>query len=392
MPKSASLRPKHRPSRAAQCKDAWEISIPPHLSPTGKRQQLFFATQAEALIQSNALKVRKDNFGTSLSVLSPVRIHEAAKAFEIVDGLGISLLDAVKAYVPIYQARTISVNLGEAFDQYIQLRQQRVTRRHLRKLQYTKERLTHVLETPCCDLQRADLEPAFLGLTVSMHYCTIRCLRAVLNFAIRRKWAKENPALEIDLIPLLQQEVQVFEVEEVRTLLEYTLENNLKFLPFRLFSFFCGIRSEEIRRVDWCDVHFAEKRIVLRAEHTKTKSRRIIDLSDNLLEWLTEYQVRSGNTAGLIVPWKPDALRHNHLKNYRAAGLKRWIKSGARHSYCSYWLAKHESIDRLIAQSGHAHPRIMQKHYQCNVPKEEALKYWEIRPPRRAANVIAMRA
>jgi hypothetical protein len=54
------------------------------------------------------------------------------------------------------------------------------------------------------------------------------------------------------------------------------------------------------------------------------------------------------------MPFTADDLRNRHRANWiRVVGAdkdgkpkRRWIQQGMRHSFCSYWLAEHEDIDR----------------------------------------------
>jgi hypothetical protein len=52
-----------------------------------------------------------------------------------------------------------------------------------------------------------------------------------------------------------------------------------------------------------------------------------------------------------------------------------------RHSFCSYWLAKHKSVNKLLLQSGHSSLDVMWQHYHEGVSEEEAEKFWSIFPP-----------
>src|SRR5262249_57613070 len=79
---------------------------------------------------------------------------------------------------------------------------------------------------------------------------------------------------------------------------------------------------------------------------TKHRRKRFVDLSDNAIAWLTEYQARGGNMVGLVAPWTPQIRRTKHRTSYKAVGIKKWIQQGARHSYCSYWLAKHKDANK----------------------------------------------
>jgi hypothetical protein len=53
----------------------------------------------------------------------------------------------------------------------------------------------------------------------------------------------------------------------------------------------------------------------------------------------------------------------------------RWIQQGMRHSFCSYWLAFHEDIDRLVIQSGHESKEVMWRNYYRATTKAKAEKF-----------------
>jgi hypothetical protein len=77
------------------------------------------------------------------------------------------------------------------------------------------------------------------------------------------------------------------------------------------------------------------------------------------------------------------------LRNWRSQRLVpfikvrkviRWIQQGMRHSYCSYWLALHNDIDRLVLQSGHESKEVMWRSYYRAATKAQAEKFWSIEP------------
>ena len=132
---------------------------------------------------------------------------------------------------------------------------------------------------------------------------------------------------------------------------------------------------------------------MLRAEVTKTKRKRFIELSDNATQWLLEYQARGGRMEGLVAPWSQDLRYRKNRRNYRAAGVRKWIQQGARHSYCSYWLAMYRDVNKLVLQSGHTDADTMWTRYHAGVTEAEAAKFWAIRPTSRlASNVVPMTA
>jgi hypothetical protein len=68
-------------------RNLWVVNIPKELSDTGTRRQLFFETKGEATTAYDRLKARRDNFGTSLTAITPAKIAEAVKAYNLLDPL-----------------------------------------------------------------------------------------------------------------------------------------------------------------------------------------------------------------------------------------------------------------------------------------------------------------
>jgi integrase len=384
--RSATLKPKHRAGRVSP----WCVSVPPALSPTGKRQELFFATKAQAQNACEQLKARRDNFGVSLNTMSAARIAEAAESYKLLEPYGIGLLDCVRAHVAILAQRQSSVTLGEAFDHFAELKKAK-SEKYTQEIRQVRARFGSILDRLVCDIQPADLETTLNTMPPSSRNAAMRRLRSVFNLAIKRAWmpAGSSPITRMDFADTEKDEVEVFSVADVQKLLDHALTHDLEFLPFRVFTFFCGIRPEgELSRLNWADVNIAGKEVVLPAAITKTKRKRAVKLSDNALAWLSEYQARGGNMTGLVAPWSKQILRNKHRTNYKAAGIKKWIQQGARHSFCSYWLTHHKSIDGLILQTGHDNAKVMWQRYYGFVSETEAEKFWSIRPPAIPTNVV----
>ena len=394
MPRSSSLKPAFRQERADKGLLSWCVNVPPELSSTGKRQQLYFASKTEARIQSDQLKVRRSNFGDSMGAMTPVRIAKAAEAYKLLDPLAIDLLDVVRLHVASVAARTSSVTLGQAFDRFLESKSSRSVK-YQKEIRLAKGTFEPLLDRMVCDVRHDELESLLSPLPDSVRNAKMRRLCSVFNLAIKRGWMPcKNPVTALDYAQTRKGEVEVFPVETVQRMLEDALENDLEFLPYRVFAFFCGIRPEgELERLDWSDVRISEKLVVLRAEVTKTKRKRFIELSDNATQWLLEYQARGGRMEGLVAPWSQDLRYRKNRRNYRAAGVRKWIQQGARHSYCSYWLAMYRDVNKLVLQSGHTDADTMWTRYHAGVTEAEAAKFWAIRPTSRlASNVVPMTA
>jgi hypothetical protein len=149
MPRTSNLKPTSRPERAAKGLAAWVVNVPGELSPTGKRQQLFFSTKAEAQTECEKLKARKDNFGVSLTVMTAARIAEAAESYKLLDLAADkrTLLEIVRAGLDLEQKRTASIPFGRLFQEYCDSRPAKTSSKHARSLRYTAERFAPTVLT-----------------------------------------------------------------------------------------------------------------------------------------------------------------------------------------------------------------------------------------------------
>ena len=158
-------------------------------------------------------------------------------------------------------------------------------------------------------------------------------------------------------------------------------------MPFLAISFFCGLRRSEALRVDWSALDLHENFVKLPAAITKTRQTRYIEISENCRSWIAPYAMESGP----VVPFTSDSLR-KHLNTLKPIHKIRTVKHGARHSFASYWLAKHGDINQLCLFLGHDDPGTTFRHYAKAATKREAEKFWAIMPKRiRAKNVVTFR-
>jgi integrase len=240
-----------------------------------------------------------------------------------------------------------------------------------------------------------DLETVLSGLKPSVRNAFRRYVRAVFNYGLRQDYVRENPAMKIEADELVRGETEIFHPKQVEKMLAHALEHNLTLLPYRVFTFFCGIRPEgEMERLEWSHVSLTDRVVDLPADITKKKRRRVVDLSESAVAWLQEYANRGGEMVKRVVPFTPAELRKHHRANYRAAGVEKWIQQGARHSFCSYWMSHNNNdVDRLVILSGHESKEVMWNCYYRAASKAEASKFWSIIPPKKPdAKVIAFAA
>ena len=142
--------------------------------------------------------------------------------------------------------------------------------------------------------------------------------------------------------------------------------------PFFAIWGFAGLRSEEIRRLDWRDVNLDRGFIVIEAEKAKTKRRRLVPISENLAAWLRPIAQESGAVLGLY---------NTHMGCHKVcdrAGVA-WKRNAFRHSYVSYRLAITNDAAKVALEAGHD-AQVMFAHYRELVRPDQAQEWFSIFP------------
>ena len=392
MSHSPTLKPTLRTDRQRQGVAPWVVNVPPNLSSTGKRRQLFFPSKAEAATVCEQLKARKDNFGNSLVTLTPAKIAEAAEAYKLLGDGDVSLLSVVHYYLSAQRQRSASIPFRELCSLYIESKQNRA-KKHLKGLRHTMGRFPSLHDRLVSDISHNDLESLLAPISPGGRNAVMSHLRAFFNYGIKRGYLTENPISRLDFIELPPQEVEIVPPEDVAKILGMALASNLGLLPYLVLGFFCGIRPEgELGLLQWSDVDLQGKSVTIRSTISKTKRRRFPELSENAIAWLEAYRQRGGQCEGPIVTYSARTLARRRLDNRLAAGITHWPNSAMRHSYCSYWLAMHKDINKLVLQSGHTSVDTMWRHYHRGTTEAEAKKFWGIMPPSNANNIVRITA
>jgi integrase len=373
MSKETKLKPRW--DEGAQ---AYRLNIPANLSHTGKRRQQYFGTKAEANNEAEKLKARKDNFGVlTASMLSPDQISEASEAFKTIAGLGVSLLTVCKEYATAHALRTVSVTIKELCEAFIGSRDTKP--RRAQDLWLTANKLPDGM---VADYAPQTVEKAFAGLSVGAVREHYKRARAMFSYAVKKGWMATNPVLRIDIPTTKRDEVVIAAPETLEKLFTNALETGEKeLLPFLALTFFGGIRpghDGEMSKIEWGNINGS---IVLRANQTKTNRKREIKVSPNLRAWLDRYAALGGDCTGKVVKLTEDQLAEKRRANWKAAGFEKIPQDIARHSFCSYLLARDGDLTAALLASGHSSPKIFWAHYYQHSNAEDTARFWGIIPP-----------
>jgi integrase len=229
----------------------------------------------------------------------------------------------------------------------------------------------------------------------------LRNLSVLFSWAVNQHHMAENPCLgmAVDESTKKKSAVRILSIEEARKLLHlvatgFAVEADerekdswrvrfgaisisvppMDLAPTISVGCFGGVRPEESARMTWEMVDFKRKHIDLPAEITKAGERCIVDMADNLVEWLLSCRKEFG-------PLLPVNFRRKRRALCREMNWKEWPDDVLRHSYGSYHLAKHRNAALTAEQMGHKNARMLYSHYREVVKdSDDIASYWNLLP------------
>lgn len=241
-----------------------------------------------------------------------------------------------------------------------------------------------------CNVTTADVQSWLDALKLKpQNYRNFRTvLHTLFAFAVARGYASDNPIEGIERVRVAGGDVEVFTPTEIARLLESARVNYPDFLPCLAIGAFAGLRSAEIERLEWSDVHLAEKFIVVGASKSKTASRRIVPIHDNLAAWLADYSERQGRIwphSSIVFHKRQEAVAANTAidadvaNSIPAKKAVEWKGNGLRHSYASYRFAQIADAGRVAGELGNS-AAVVHRHYRELVKPTDAVKWFSVMP------------
>jgi integrase len=291
----------------------------------------------------------------------------------------IPLADAVRFYAAnrtdIFPSRTV----GQVAEEFVEsLRNRGVSANYASSAKLHLKGLSAKLTGEIADVTVADINGYLNGLktlgAVSKNGIR-RNLVTMFGFAKRQGYLhpdRKTAAEQSEIFKAGETEVQIFTPEEMERLL---LTAHARILPLVAIGAFAGIRSAEIRRLDWEDIKWDRGHIEIAGRKAKTAARRLVPLTDNLKAWLAPWR----EATGPIVPISdtPGALGDLAVKARIPGG---WRQNALRHSFISYRVAETGDVPRTALEAGNS-PKMIFRHYREVVDGEAAKAWFAIMPP-----------
>jgi integrase len=213
-----------------------------------------------------------------------------------------------------------------------------------------------------------------------------RLLVVLFNFAKAQGWLRKNEETAADALGTYkikqQRDVEIYTPAELSRLLNTA---DPDFLPYLVLIAFGGVRREELHKgMSWDAINFERETITVPAAIAKTGRKRKIVMSENLLQWLAPYRVKSGPIFN-IDP------RKRMAKVVKESGVK-WKRNGLRHSFGSYRMEQTKNEGQVALEMGNS-PKVVKDHYFEIVDERAAKAYWSLKPlPKHDRKIVSLMA
>jgi integrase len=284
----------------------------------------------------------------------------------------VSLENAVRFYLSHNSASNGGRSVAELVAHFLAAKKEDgVSEAYYRDLHNRTRTLVEYTEVTAAELT-AELMAAYfkhLDFAEVNHNNQLRVMRVLLNFAKAHGYLSDG----IDCLKSVSQRrvkkssYPIYQPEEFTALLEGA---NTEMLPPLVLLGFCGVRPAEMRRLQWRDVRFNTRTLVLDALKTKTASRRTVPICEAALMWLRPYKGSHGqiwsNTDGR---WSK-SLRHLHQR----VKVKQQ-PNALRHSYISYRLTLTGDVNRTALEAGNS-AAMIHSHYHALVEDPRLASQW----------------
>jgi integrase len=323
----------------------------------------------------------KRQLGAAAFNLTSSQLGEAQNALKRLGEVGRSLTEAVDYFLRHALPAGGTRNLTEIAQEFIQHRRSfkdckvRTITQYESYFKVIKEEFGDV---NLSELKRADIED-WLGemdwspRTRKNYLVT---LTTIFNFALKRDYCGTNAAATIERPILDDKPPGILTIEQTTALLAEAIKSRPEMIVGVAIGLFGGLRRSEICALDWSEIDLEGRTIVVKGTKAKTRKRRVVSVSDNLLDWLKPFAQAQGPVAPNV-----DAFGEKLKELADDAEVTPWPHNALRHSFGSFFYARSKNENLTAAEMGNT-PQVIFKHYRALVKPKETESYWKMQPPK----------
>lgn len=356
----------------------------------GKRKLKSFADFSEAKRYANEVLLAVALDRASVASLSGADVQSYTAARRLLEPLGIPLHEAVEQFVA-KRARELPLpdkRVSELVTDCLEEKKASgLSQRYLETLQYHLNRFAAAFgKTVIASITTGALQEwlahDYRGLRTRNNVRS--SIVTLFHFARARGHLPKHQTTEADDVPRAKDNgvaIEIFTPAEMsRLMATATGEGRLYFA----LAGFAGIRRAEIERLEWRDFNFARRTIEIGKHKSKTRSRRLVPISANLLEWLRPFYGSTGRLFG------GRRIVEDAIANAKAKGGLEWKQNALRHSFASYRMALIGNEARVANEMGTSAQKL-HSNYRELAHKSDA-KTWFAIAPEPSQKVVPMRA
>lgn len=344
--------------------------------------------------------------GQDFSELTDKQRKEATLAVQMAEKEGFNIIEVMNFALPRMKPEGGNITVNKLVAQMLSSKESRFERGDLREHTLKDFRMRSGKFVICFEgrnvstVTTAEIKKWLLDLDLSAR--SIKNYRntvgELFRYALQKEYIFKNPlkGFSDEENKLINggndyNEPEVLTITEAKKLLTIARKHeDIGFLPTVTIGLFCGVRTEELKRMEWHEVRLNEETPFVSIPSTKAKKRRIrhVEIPDNGLAWLKI----CNNRKGKIAPFRDDKEFDNRFKRLlQLAGWMHknedgkirssWKKNCMRHSFGSYDYALHGDPIRTARLLGHkSNDDVLFNHYRALATKAKAQKYFSIKP------------
>lgn len=370
-------------SKGTQFGTSWLVVIPAKVTGSGRiRRQFKDRASALAFAEGEANKAKEQ--GQNAFYLSPEDVIEARQALKLLEGLGISLIEAARYAAKHLRPKGGDISFVALKDRILREKQREGLRpASIQALRFYLSVLANhfgaetLIKTIGYDELSIWIDELHQGGASKRHIRNfIGYARQFFAYAYAHKFVADNPAGRLNGPRVDVKTPVVLKILEVKRLLRAGMSrDHYRLLPAVVLALFCGLRSEELLRLNWAHVDLVTRKVLVPSEVSKTRDPRTIEIPGGAVEFLLTCPKRTGMIA-------PPKFRNLLTGLHKSAGFTDWKKTHAnskRHSFGSYACKLHE-WEWVITSMGNS-VEMLKKHYRdANVTPGQAQEYFALSP------------
>jgi len=354
----------------------------------GKR---WFTSESEAKTAIKVFKAEQKRIGELAGKLSATQANQMLEAEALLSGTGISVLDAIQLAKVEIEKHLATESFGRAFDEYYdqckrehqkKLKESpRKEPKHLWAVGQTRALFSDFRDVLLTEITAEQLEEKLDRNKSSQFNKHLAHLKAVFNYAKRKKWIQENPVQEINKESIHTRESRAYRPSEVRAFMDALVEHDRDSIPYYALVFFAGLRPDTAYKLDWSAMNNGQQ-VHLKRTISKTNKAFPVTMTVTLKAWIDWSVAQGGKREGPVHAGAAKTRARHRVKLCELSGVN-WIQDAPRRTFGTAHYLTYNNAAHAAAELGHTRGAdvFFSHYYDGTLTPADAKEFWNILPP-----------